>query len=116
MSDTSADWALNLHVECTDETALVVCRGRLVAGVNDAFYLKISPLFLVTKRVVLDLKELSRMDSMGLGALVRLYVSARSAGCTLELIRPSKQIRELLGMTHLLSVFAVIGEGGVRLG
>jgi anti-anti-sigma factor len=55
------------------------------------------------------------MDSMGLGALIRLYVSARSAGCDLELINLGKRIRQLLGVTNLLSVFTVIGETGIKM-
>jgi anti-anti-sigma factor len=65
---------------------------------------------------VLDLKDLTRLDSTGLGAVVRLYVSARSAGCSLELINIGKQVRDLLGVTHLLSVLATIGEHGIRMG
>jgi anti-anti-sigma regulatory factor len=49
---------------------------------------------------------------MGLGALVRLYVSAKSKGCSLELVNLGKGIRQLLGVTNLLSVFTVIGEHG----
>jgi anti-sigma B factor antagonist len=60
----------------------------------------------------LDLSDLTLIDSMGLGTLVRLYVSSRSAGCSLELINLGKRVRELLGLTHLLSVFTVIGEHG----
>ncbi len=51
---------------------------------------------------------------MGIGALVRLYVASKSAGCSLELTHLSKQIRNLLGVTHLLDVFVVIGESGVK--
>jgi anti-anti-sigma regulatory factor len=51
---------------------------------------------------------------MGLGALVRLYASARSVGCSLELIHLSKQIQHLLGLTNLLSIFTIIGENGVK--
>ena len=47
-------------------------------------------------------------------ALVRLYVSAQSAGCSLELMHLSKQIQHLLGLTHMLSVFTVIGENGIK--
>jgi anti-anti-sigma regulatory factor len=47
--------------------------------------------------------------------LVRLYVSAKSAGCELELINLGKRIRELLGVTHLLSVFAICGEQGIKM-
>jgi anti-sigma B factor antagonist len=53
---------------------------------------------------------------MGLGTLVRLYISCRSAGCSLELLNLGKQVRELLGTTHLISVFAIIGEHGIKMG
>ena len=65
---------------------------------------------------MLDLTELTRMDSMGLGALVRLYVSARSAGCSLELINIGKQVRLLLNTAHLTSAFSAVGEYGIKLG
>jgi anti-sigma B factor antagonist len=51
---------------------------------------------------------------MGIGTLVRLYVSAKAAGCSLELVNLSGQIRNLLGITNVLSLFTVIGENGVR--
>jgi anti-sigma B factor antagonist len=52
---------------------------------------------------------------MGLGTVVRLYVSARSAGCGLELVNVGKQVRRVLGVTNLLSIFTVIGEHGIRI-
>ena len=64
--------------------------------------------------LVLDLSDLKHTDSMGLGTLVRLYVSAKSAGCSLELLNLSKQIQHLLGITNMLSVFTVIGENGIK--
>jgi anti-anti-sigma factor len=55
------------------------------------------------------------MDSAGLGTVVRLYVSAKSAGCSLELINLGPRIRQLLGLTHLLSVLTVIGQHDIRM-
>jgi anti-anti-sigma factor len=55
------------------------------------------------------------MDSMGLGTLMSLYTSARTAGCEMQLLNLGKRVRELLGLTNLLSVFTIIGERGVRL-
>jgi anti-sigma B factor antagonist len=55
------------------------------------------------------------MDSMGLGTLVGLYTSAKAAGCELQLLKIGQRVRELLGLTHLLDVFSIIGEHGVRL-
>ncbi len=55
------------------------------------------------------------MDSMGLGMLIRLYVSAKSSGCKLELIHIGKRIMELLDLTGTWTVFATIGEHNVKL-
>jgi anti-anti-sigma factor len=64
---------------------------------------------------VLDLTDLTHMDSSGLGTVVRLYVSAKSAGCALELINLGARIRQLLGVTNLLSVFTSVCEHDIRM-
>jgi anti-sigma B factor antagonist len=115
MSDEAASSLLTLEIERTGNAAVVKCRGKLVAGVNDILYIHVSRLIPDTRRIVLDLTDLTHMDSMGLGTVVRLYVSTRSAGCDLELINLGKRIRQLLGVTNLLSVFTVIGESGVKM-
>ena len=56
------------------------------------------------------------MDSSGIGTLVRLYVHCKSAGCALELMNVGQSVRQLLGITHLLSVFQMIGENNIRIG
>jgi anti-sigma B factor antagonist len=116
MPEKAASCPLTLEFARTGSTVVVKCNGRLVSGVNDILYTKVRELFPDTKRIILDLTNLTRVDSMGLGTLVRLSVSARSAGCSLELINLGKQVRQLLGMTNLLSVFAIIGEHGIKMG
>ncbi|MGP8245048.1 MAG: STAS domain-containing protein [Bryobacteraceae bacterium] len=110
MSDEAAANLLTLDVDRAGNVAVVRCRGRLVAGGTDILHAKVSQLIPDSRRIVLDLTDLTHMDSMGLGAVVRLYVSARSAGCDFELINLGKRIRHLLGVTNLLSVFTIIGE------
>jgi anti-anti-sigma factor len=63
-------------------------------------------------RMVLDLKEVPMMDSSGLGAVVTLYVSARTRGCSLEVVNASKQILELFSVTNVLSLFESTGRCG----
>ncbi len=112
MSNEAAANLLTLDVEREGETAIVICHGRLVAGVSGALYAKVCQLLPDSKRIVLDLRDVAYMDSTGLGTLVRIYVSTKTAGCKLELIHLGKRVRELLSMTNLLSVFTVIGEQG----
>jgi anti-sigma B factor antagonist len=106
---------LSVDIDRDGATAVVKCGGKLVAGVNDFLYTEVSCLIPDTKRIVLDLSELAYMDSMGLSTIIRLYVSARAAGCELELINLGKRVRELLGITNLLSVFTICGEHHVRI-
>lgn len=114
MSQETVASRLTLDIDCAADAAVVRCSGRLVAGVNNSLYIKVSELIPHHKRIVLDLRGLTFMDSMGLGTLVRLYVAARSAGCRLELLNLGKRIRELLGIANLLSVFTIIGEDNIR--
>jgi anti-sigma B factor antagonist len=113
MPNAPAMNSLAFNVERKGDAALVHCRGRLVSGVCGPFYDKIHALIPENKRIVLDLTDLAFVDSMGLGTLVRLYVSAKSGGSCLQLINLSKQIHELLGITHLLSLFGDMCEKGV---
>jgi anti-sigma B factor antagonist len=99
---------------CKEETAVVVCHGRLVAGTEDGFYATVRALMPENKRIVLDLADLQHTDSRGLGTLVRLYVAGRSVGSSVELTHLSKQIRHLLGITHMFDVFTVLGESGAK--
>lgn len=116
MPDNAQDCILSLDIERNDDVALVKCHGSLIAEVGANFYTRIRQLMPTHKRIVLDLCDVTYMDSMGLGTLVRLVVSSKTAGCSLELVNLGPRIRQLLGVTHLLGVFTIIGEKGVTLG
>ena len=95
-----------IEFEPREDATVVHCRGRLIAGATSILQSEVKPLLQPGKRVVLDLTGLIRMDSMGLGTVVRLYVSAKAAGCEFKLINLGQRIRQLLGVTNLLAVFA----------
>lgn len=115
MPEAAAASPLTFDIERKDTVAIVRCHGRLVAGGCDLLYSQVKQLIPGSKRIVLDLTDLTHMDSMGLGTLVRLYVSAKAAGCSLQLVNIGKRIRELLGMTNLMSVFTELGEQGISI-
>jgi anti-sigma B factor antagonist len=116
MSDTAVVRRLTVVVDRSGKTPVVRCSGRLVAGVSDHLYREVSALIPGAKLIVLDFTNLTHMDSMGLGTLVRLYVHAKSAGCVLDLMNVGKSVRQLLGITHMMSVFQIIGENNIRMG
>ena len=106
---------LSLRTRIEPGAIVVECRGRLVREAADQLRQTVKPLLSQTSCLVLDLTDLAHMDSSGLGAVVGLYVSARTAGCQLQLINLNKRIRELLGMTHLLSAFEACGKFMIKM-
>ncbi len=106
---------LTFEIERDGETAVVKCYGRLVSGVTEELYQEVKQLLPQTKVVVVDLAELTYVDSTGLGTLVRLNASARKAGCELKLLHLGKQLRNVLKLTNLLSVFSQAEDHGITI-
>ncbi|MBB6147419.1 anti-sigma B factor antagonist [Silvibacterium bohemicum] len=106
---------LTFEIERDGNTAVVKCQGRLVAGTTEEFQRKVKLLLPETKVVVVDLAELAYVDSTGLGTLVRLYASARQQGCEFKLLHLGKQLRNVLKMTNLLSVFGETEDHGINI-
>ena len=107
--------ALGFRTEIHEGSAVVYCSGRLVAGQTEPLRAEVKGLFPRAKRVVLDLTGLTGMDSMGLGAIVGLYASAKAAGCEFTMINFGERIRKLLIITNLLSVFEAYGNCNVKM-
>ena len=107
--------SLTMDVERKGSHAIVHCHGRLVFGVCNLLHAQVVELLPDSKCITLDLTDLKYLDSMGLGTLVRLHVSAKAAGSRIELINLGKQVRELLGITNLLSLFGEMCERGVNI-
>lgn len=62
------------------------------------------------KRTVLNMKEVSYIDSTGLGTLVMMEAKARNAGGDLKLLNLNQRGLELLVLTKLTMVFDVFDD------
>ena len=60
------------------------------------------------RRFVLNLRDVTYMDSAGLGQLVRAYTTVINAGGNLRLLLPGPRVRRLLEITKLDSVFTIL--------
>jgi anti-sigma B factor antagonist len=109
---TSTTRAFRVQRHDGDGCTTVECCGRLTS--DNVPMLKESMREVCEKkgRVVLDLKEVPMMDSSGLGAIVGLYVSARTRGCKLEMVNVSQQVIDLFSITNVLSLFEGVGRCG----
>ena len=59
------------------------------------------------KNILLNLGEVTYIDSSGIGELVGCYTSVRNQGGELKLLHLSKNVRNLLQVTRLFTVFDV---------
>ena len=107
--------ALTFEIERDGDTAVVQCYGRLVAGTTEELNQEVKQLLTQMKVIVVDLGGLTFVDSTGLGTLVRLYTSARKSGCEFKLLHLGKQLRNLLQLTNLHSVFGDVEDHGINI-
>jgi anti-anti-sigma factor len=98
---------LALTFQSLGDVTILHCAGRIVAGNESNLLRKVVLSRLDSRTVVLDLAQAEIIDGGGLGTLVFLQMSARSAGTEFRLINLTHSVRELLELTHLDSVFDI---------
>ncbi len=62
------------------------------------------------KKVLLNLGNLSYVDSSGIGALVSSFASVRNAGGVLKLLNVGNRVKDVLLLTKLYTVFEVFDD------
>ena len=117
MPENAAKPASQLTIATSSEgdATIVRCSGKLVVGSTEILQTEVRSLLPGAKRILLDLTDLGYMDSSGLGSIIGLYVSVKSAGGRLEVINLSARVRQLFSITNVLSLFEVCGEQSNRI-
>jgi anti-sigma B factor antagonist len=101
--------ALNIKVRDEDGVCVVDLEGRIVIG-PETSSLRDTVKGLLSqgkKIIILNLLNVSFMDSTGLGTLVAAHSSAKSAGASLRLCDLGPRFSELLQITKLYTVFEI---------
>jgi len=57
------------------------------------------------KRILVNLANVTHMDSAGLGELVGAYTTVTKSGGSMKLVNLTKRLHDLLSITKLLTVF-----------
>ncbi len=57
------------------------------------------------RHLLINLAQVSYMDSAGLGELIQAYSTASKQGGALKLVSPTKRLKDLLVITKLSTVF-----------
>ena len=100
-----------MHVELrkSGDVVIVDLAGKLSAGLGDQILRETIDELLAEnwKKILLNLSEVSFMDSAGLGELVAGLKTARNFGATLKILNQSARVQQSLYITRLLPVFDI---------
>ena len=101
---------LSLETVKTPEETIIRCTGRITSGATAELQRTVRSLIPGTNCIVLDLTNVSSMDSSGLGVVIGIYMTARRQHCGLKLINLNQRLQELFRITKLSSVFEGHGD------
>jgi len=96
---------LMLSVEKLPAEAIVHCTGKITSYSSAKLVETVRPLMTETARVILDLTHVDYMDSSGMGAVVRLWVSAKKASIEFRVVNLSPRLKDLFTLTNISSLF-----------
>jgi len=102
---------LSMSTRSLEGVMVVDCSGRIVFGEESASLRDtVKKMLAESPKVVLSLREVTHIDSGGLGTLVSLYTTARNAGGSVKLASLSQRVGDLLQITKLLTIFEVFKD------
>jgi anti-sigma B factor antagonist len=101
--------ALKITDRVVDGITVEALEGRVVLGEEStALREKVKTLLAAgQKKIVLNMDNVTYIDSSGLGTLVAAHTSAGTQGASLKLCNLGSKFQELLQVTKLLTVFEV---------
>ncbi len=103
---------MELTTSVDGRATVLTVRGDLVIGDAESAFKKTLTRLLEEGKVnfLIDLGQVRFLDSSGLGALVRAMTSSQKEGGQTKLLHVGPQVRKLLEMTKLDSVFEIYDD------
>jgi anti-sigma B factor antagonist len=92
--------------------------GSLVLGESSAL-LRATIQELISKHrihIILNFREVSEIDSAGIGELVGAYAPLKTRGGEMKFLNPGQRVQDMLKLTQLSKVFEVYMDEAVALG
>jgi len=103
-----------VHVEIRkrDEVVVVDLQGKLTAGLGDQILRESIDELLAEnwKKILVNMSQISFIDSAGVGELVASLRTARRFGAELKLLITSERVRSTLYTARLLPIFEIHSE------
>jgi anti-sigma B factor antagonist len=103
--------ALKTNTSNRDGVIVVYLSGAIFFGEEStSLRVLVKDLLNKSRQIVLDLGEVTYIDSGGLGTLVGLYASARKIGGDIRLACVGRRANEVLQITRLVTIFEVFDK------
>ena len=95
-----------------DDIKVLDCSGKIVLGQGTMTIRNMVRDILEAggRKIILNLADVSYVDSSGIGELVSTFTTVTNAGGQLKLLHLTKKIEQLLAITKLLTVFQVFED------
>lgn len=107
---------MTARIQITEERAgdvtILRLTGRLELDEGDIEFRNYVNKLVAEERVkiLLDLKDVIRIDSAGIGMLVSKYLSTRKSGGTIKLLRLTRHSDHLMDITRLTNIFEIFDD------
>ena len=98
---------LDISIRESGDVTILDLRGRLTISGGESELLSGHLKELVAKgvrKLLLNMADLSQVDSSGVGIIIGTYVSLKRHGGDLRLLRPGGRVLQVLTVLHLLDI------------
>ena len=104
--------ALNVKTRKVGNVAIVDLHGKITLGENTGILRDELRSLLAqgNKNIVLNMADVSYVDSAGLGELVGAYTTATNQGGSLKLLHMQGKMKDLMQVTKLHTIFAAFED------
>lgn len=103
---------MHVDVRQADDVVIVDLQGKLVAGVGDMLLREVMNELVAEdwKKILLNLEQVSGIDSSGVGELVASLKLAQRFGVDLKICKPDDGVGHVLSMSQILPLFDVSAD------
>jgi len=107
-----AEMSTKATVRQVGDVAIVDLSGRITLGEGSGLVRSTIKDLVGTgqKKILINLKEVTYIDSAGLGELVGSYASVTNGGGSIKLLHPQNKVHDLLQVTKLYTVFVAFDD------
>lgn len=100
---------MNVNVRQRDDVRVLDLKGRITIGSGEVALRNAVQEVLNSgaQKVLINMKDVSTIDSSGIGELVSAYTTATNRGAKLRLANLPAKVTDILTITQLITVFDV---------